>query len=259
MNADDNSPPSPTYAELHQENQSLRRRLEVIQTENRTVWKLLFETNRRLQLSSAAIKASVSSLLNYDIFWDGTNQHEFLETINSSIDQVSRQITMLTLLFRLKAGTLEFRRDYQSLDEILSVVQDHISQRVDGLSLETALPADRKPVLVNYDYLVIALEYLIEAAAQYGANKIKIEAVESPVGWKTALIGPPAAFNQKVQALLIDQEALSEPNDVLTADDTLRLWLAIHLLLQQGIRLETAEQPVGSGYLQLLFPTQAGE
>jgi hypothetical protein len=259
MYSESRQPQKPTYEELSQENQLLRRKVDDFQAENRALWRLLFETNRRLQLSSAAIKASVSSLLNYDIFWDGTNQHEFLETINTSIDQVGRLINLQTLIFRLQAGTIELERDYQALPEIFSVVQEHLSKRVENLSLEVAFPTSGKPVLVNYEYLVIAIEFLIEAAAQSGAKKIRIQAVERPAHWTVDISGMTTSTILRIQELLKDQETRSEPDELLAPEHQLRLWLAIHLLLQQGVQFENPDHPLEPNHLYVLIPTQAGD
>jgi K+-sensing histidine kinase KdpD len=247
-----------TYEELLQENLVLRQKIERTQAENQAVWKLLVETNRRLQLSSAAIKASVSSLLNYDIFWDGTNQHEFLETINSSIDQVGKLINLLALIFRVEAGNLELRRELQALPEIISVVQEHVSRRSNNLSLEVVLPRDGKLVLVNYDYLIIAIEFLVEAAGQYGAKKIQIEAVEAPDHWILAFGGMTQPSIQKIQELFRNQDGPLEPNNALAPEYQLRLWLAFHILRQQDIQFEVVDQPAQQERLLLLVPASIG-
>ena len=70
----------------------LNRELEEAKAINQSMWSLLVEITNRLQMSSSAIKAAVSSLLDHDIFWDGSTQHELLEIIDNSADQVSNQI-----------------------------------------------------------------------------------------------------------------------------------------------------------------------
>ena len=129
---------------------------------------MLAGANRRLQMSSAAIKAAVSSLLNYDIFWDGANQHEFLETINTSVDQAGRMVKLMTLAFRLEAGSLVIKCEPQVLQEIVSVVQDHITTRFPHLAFGLTLPQTGGPALVDYEFLMIALEYLIRGHRTHG-------------------------------------------------------------------------------------------
>jgi hypothetical protein len=109
--------------ELKRTNKELKRELEALKMERQVIWPLLVETSRRLQVSSASIKAAVSSLLSYDIFWDSANQHEFLKTIDTSVDQVGKLSTLFSLAFRLEAGTLVLKRELQNLQEILTSAQ----------------------------------------------------------------------------------------------------------------------------------------
>ena len=75
--------------ELHQE-------INHLNSTNQTLWSLLVNISTKMQISSTVIKASVSSLLGDDIIWDGSTQNELLEIIDSSANQVSKQIMLLT-------------------------------------------------------------------------------------------------------------------------------------------------------------------
>jgi len=246
----------PSYEALYQENLALQQQLEDFRNEKRAIWRLLLETNRRLQSSSFAVKASVSSLLNYNIVWDGTNQHEFLETINSSIDQVGRLIYLLTLLFRLKAGSLELKRESQALPEIISVVQDHFVHQKDGPSLEVTLPREGKPVLVNYEYLIIAIEFFLEAANQNGAKNIQIEAIEEDDYWILIFGGMTESTIQVIRELLKNQDIPPESSDALAPDYQLGLFLAFHILRHQDIQIEVLDQSVKPKQLRISVPAQ---
>ena len=175
----------PTYEELVQLNQALNQEVSVLKIEKHAIWMMLSGTNRRLQMASAAIKAAVSSLLNYDIFWDGANQHEFLETINASVDQSGRLVKLLTLVFRLEAGNLLLKREPQVLQEIVSAVQDHISTRFPHLTFGLTLPQEGVPALVDYEFLMLALEFLLEVIEQMGVRRIasKSKPCSLSVGW----------------------------------------------------------------------------
>ena len=100
----------------------LRRQLAEFRARNRAMWSLLAEISQKLQASSTSIKAAVSSLLDYDIFWDGSTQHEFLETIDESVDQGSNLIMLMMLAFRSEADSLEMKPEPHALQEILSTV-----------------------------------------------------------------------------------------------------------------------------------------
>ena len=251
---DRTQPPDATPEALRQENLALRRKIEDAQTENLALWQLLAETNRRLQLASAAIKASVSSLLSYDIFWDDTNQREFLETINSSIDQVGSLTNLLALTFRLRAGNLALRYEAQALPEIVSVVQDHVARWPNGPRLTASLPPDGRPVWVNYEYLIVALEFLLQAAAQTGAPAVRLEAVETEAGWQLDFEGLLPPCLEVIQSLLDNQDIPLARKNALAADYQLRLFLAFHLLRQQAIQLQVWDPPDKPQQLRLSLP-----
>lgn len=130
----------PTYADLLRQNLALQNELKRATAPREYIWVLFVEASRRLQVSSASIKAAVSSLLNYEIFWDPANQHEFLQTINSSVDKVTRLVMILSLAFRAEAGSLELKREPQSLQEILAVVQAGVAARHPKLQAKFCLP-----------------------------------------------------------------------------------------------------------------------
>ena len=76
MNLDQNSQTNSSQLEILQTKVSeLNRELEEAKVINQAMWSLLVEITNRLQMSSSAIKAAVSSLLDHDIFWDGSTQH----------------------------------------------------------------------------------------------------------------------------------------------------------------------------------------
>ena len=72
MKPDNNSHSDSSQVEILQTTISeLNRELEEAKIINQSMWSLLVEITNRLQMSSSAIKAAVSSLLDHDIFWDG--------------------------------------------------------------------------------------------------------------------------------------------------------------------------------------------
>jgi signal transduction histidine kinase len=245
-----------SYEELAQYNQALIQEIASLKVEKHAVWMMLAGTNRRLQMASAAIKAAVSSLLNYDIFWDGANQHEFLETINTSIDQSGRLVKLLTLVFRLEAGNLLLKREPQVLQEIISAVQDHIAKRFPHFAFGLTLPQEGAPAPVDYEFLMLALEFLIEVIEQTGVRRIGIQAVEEPDCWILKFEGLDASQIQIIQTVFeqnLDQAAASS---MIPAEHLLRLFIASQILSLQEIQAEFSDSSNHSPRLRLIVPTQ---
>jgi hypothetical protein len=230
-----------SYDELLQQNLALRHEVEELRALEPFVWHLFADTGRKLQIYTASIKAAVSSLLNYDIFWDTTNQHEFLETIDSSVNQVSDLIVLLTLAFRAQANSLELRRDSQLLQEILSVSQMIATKKFPDIKLEISFPPTGKPVLVDYEYLTKALVLLYEVLyAQAPTETIHVIASETSGGWFLEFTG------LKLQILrLIEQmhycKTPPSSNELLSAENILRLHIICEILHLQQISIDVID------------------
>ena len=192
MRVDDNhSTGMLSIEELQAQVITLKQRLDEANVLNQAMWSLLVETSKRLQVSSAAIKAAVTSLLDYDIFWDGSTQHELLEIIDSSTDQVSDQITLLSLAFRAESKSLVIRPELNAIPEILSSVMDMISDGYPDLDLDFQISLDSSPALVDYEYLSVALRLFFEVVAesQSPSEAIRVFTHETSSDWYIDIVG----------------------------------------------------------------------
>lgn len=247
--------PPLSYEELYQQTLDLRRQLDEITAKQRLVWALFIDASRKLQISSASIKAAVSSLLNYDIFWDGANQHEFLTTINSSVDQAGKIASLLTLAVRSAAGSLELKREPHDLREIILAVQDGGLISFPNLALNITLPTEGKPALVDYEYLTTALDLLGEVLeARLPAQPVRVQAIESPDSWFLDFAGLDSKLVQLIQSSFAWQvdDLLAEAS--LPLDYVLRLYIVGQIFRLQSIKVETVTGPIGELTLRLHVP-----
>jgi hypothetical protein len=257
MNADrldkENNPQN--YEALLQENLALRQEMEGLKTRIQAMWSLMAETGRRLQVSSASIKAAVSSLLSYDIFWDSANQHEFLETIDNSNDQIARQVTLLALAFRSEAGKLGLESEPHLLQEILLRVQDSLADRLQKLTLEIQFPREGRPVLVDYQYLSLALQLLFEAVdSSQGPAKVLVQAVETEASWHLDFDGIEASYLDYFQEADSCRTDFIPSLERISTENALRLYVACRLLCRQSIDIRMIEVEGGQPRLRLVVP-----
>ncbi len=243
--------------ELRQENQALQEELAELRVRNQSTWALLVGISRRLQISSASIKAAVSSLLNYDIFWDVSAQHEFLETINSSADKASDLIMLVALAFRFEAGTLEMKPEPNLLQEILSVVKDEEAAQLSKLQLEIAFPEEGELVFVDYEYLRLAFRLLFEILAEVGpqSRSVRITAMEDAGNWRIDIGG----MTREVVELLpsircCSPEELISHAEGVPPEILLKFYIVCHILCAQGIRSENYKDLEGNVGLRLVVP-----
>jgi len=216
--------------------------VQQLQAQATHIWSLFAQTSRKLQVYSASIKAAVSSLLDYDIFWDIKNQHEFLETIDRSANQVSDMIVLLTLASRTQANNLVLSQDSHLLQEILSVSHSMALKKNPHVHLEVAFPSDGMPVRVDYDYLTKALLLLYEVLfAQSPDLSLRVEASESTGAWFVDFIG---LEPQMVDLIGYMPGCKAQPaaHELLSAESILKLDVICEILKLQQISVAVHEQ-----------------
>lgn len=243
-----------SYSELLQQNQALLREIEEHRAMEPFVWNLFADASRKLQVYSASIKAAVSSLLNYDIFWDITNQHEFLQTIDSSVNQASEMIVLLTLAFRAQANSLELRRDAQLIQEILSISQLAANKKFPNNKLEVSYLPDGKPVLVDYEYLTKALLLLYEVQFTMApAEPINVVASEASGTWFLDITGIDLQILKVIEQM---HACKTHPaiNEHLSTENILRLHIICEILNLQQISVEIIKDTEHLPFLRLHVP-----
>jgi hypothetical protein len=125
-------------------------------------WSLVSDISQSLQISFASIKAAISSLIGGDIFWDLATQHEFMQTIDKSVDDLSYLTAVMTVAMRLESQTLTIHREPNSLQEILSRAKDQVLRHGPASPITLTLPVETRLALVDFEYLRMALRLLIE-------------------------------------------------------------------------------------------------
>jgi len=141
----------------------MQEEIENLTIANQSFWSLLVNVSKKMQVSSAVIKASVSSLLSNDILWDGSTQNELLEIIDSSSNQLSRQVMLLTILSKIESESLSLKSEPNDIQEILSISLGIVGRNYPEIfSVKPAAIKSGRPVIVDYEYLSIALSLLLE-------------------------------------------------------------------------------------------------
>ena len=241
---------------LLNENRDLRRQLAELNARNQTLQTLLVEIGRKCQISSASIKAAVSSMLALDFFWDESTQHEFLETIDNSVDQISSLIRLVTLAFRSEIGELELTLEPHSLPEILTVVSDDMSSLISKMEVEARPPQDEKPVLVDYEYLKVALKLLIEGISQVKKNSesLRVSSIESDTSWNLYIEDIDEIVVNHVNNIIDCVEDSMAQEDDLLPESVLKIFVAHQLFRLQDIQIIPLKGLNGNGSIQIVLP-----
>lgn len=241
MNKDSHEPVSLSYDQLLEQNRSLYAQLSAYQEQESFIWDLFVEASRKFQVYTASIKAAVSSLLDNNILWDNANQHEFLQTIDKSVNQVSNINALLTLAFRAQANSLVLSKDYHLLQEILLSSQASVLKRIPNLRLDIFFPREGKPVFVDYEYLTTALALLYEVLfVQSGHNPIQVIASEDKEFWLVEFVGANPEILRVIEQM---HNCKTQPkaNEALLAENILRLHVICEILHLQQISIDVLD------------------
>jgi hypothetical protein len=256
METGKNNAPSGSAEDLYRENVALRAAAERVLAQQTYLWELYIEVCRTLQLSAAAIKAAVTSVLSREIFWDPGNQHEFLNTINASVDRLSRLLSMFALTFRVESHGLELKPEPQVLQEILATVQAGLASNCPELTTRFILPADGKLALVDYEYLTAALNFLFEfCGSQHLERTLQIQAIEFPEHWCIEVAGLDRSEYDLIQDMAVSQMDRAMANQyAYLPEQILEVYVACEILRVQKIEIAGLETSEGAPVLRLTVP-----
>jgi hypothetical protein len=180
-----------------------------------------------------------------------------METIDSSVDQVSEVTALLTLAFRAQANSLTLSTDFHLLQEILSTSQAGALKKMPGIPLEISFPREGKPVLVDYEYLNKALLLLYEVLfSQAPLGPVHVFAREIDGAWVLDLTGINPLLTRVIEEM---HHCKTQPksNEVLSAENILRLHVMCEILHLQQISVDVLEDPGQSPVLRLRVPDVA--
>jgi len=256
-NSEQLNPDSLSDDELLRQNSILRHELEEFQSQESFLWGVFAETSRKFQVYSASIKAAVSSLLDHNIFWDAANQHEFLQTIDSSVDQVSEITALITLAFLARANNLVLSTDYHMIQEILSSSQSVVLKKLPEIRLEIVFPLEGQPVFVDYEYLSKALVLLYEVFfTQTPSQPVRVVASEWEGTWVLDFSGVSPLLLKTIEQMH-RCKIQPESNEILSAENILKLHLMCEILQLQQITVNVAQAAEQTPILRLRIPTTA--
>ncbi len=128
---------------------------------------LLAAVSHDLRTPLAAIKASVTSLLDASVPWDEAARAEFLQAIDEETDRLTLMVGNLLDLSRIEGGALRPAKEWYDLAELVADVANRLRSRAPDRPLLTEVEPDLP--IAHFDYIEIAqvLLNLGDNAAKY--------------------------------------------------------------------------------------------
>jgi two-component system, OmpR family, sensor histidine kinase KdpD len=157
-----------------------RNRALALQETDRLRTALLNSVSHDLRTPLASIKASASSLLDREIRWSDAERDEFLATINTEADRLTRLVHNLLDMSRIEAGALDPRLVESSVAEVVGPVVRR-ARAASGQRVDVDVPEELPPVLVDPVRLDQVLTNLLDNARGYAAGS-PVQVVARQVG-----------------------------------------------------------------------------
>lgn len=128
---------------------------------------LLAAVSHDLRTPLAAIKASVTSLLDASVTWDDVARAEFLQAINEETDRLTLLVGNLLDLSRIEGGALHPIKAWYDVGELIEDVSGRTAPALTAHPLTTDVAPDVP--LACFDYVEIAqvLTNLLENVSKY--------------------------------------------------------------------------------------------
>lgn len=167
--------------------------IEALRESDRLKSALLGSVTHDLRTPLAAIQAAAGSLLEPGVAWNDADRHEFLDTIQTSADRLSRLVSNLLDLSRLEAGVAEPQRRWYPLDDVLATVLDRleVSGQLRERHIELDLADDLSLLLIDHAQFEQVMTNLLE-------NALKYSPAEQPIAVRARVLDAAASVEIRV-------------------------------------------------------------
>ncbi|MBI2457260.1 MAG: sensor histidine kinase KdpD [candidate division NC10 bacterium] len=158
-------------AQLAEEAQQAHLRMET----ERLRSSLLSSVSHDLRTPLASITGAASSLLETGDGLSGSAHRELLETIHEEAERLSRLVHNLLEMTRLESGSLEVRKDWHPLEEVVGAALGRLAKQVRGRPVTTRLPAELPLVPMDDVLMEQVLINLLDNAIKHTPDGSPIE------------------------------------------------------------------------------------
>jgi two-component system sensor histidine kinase KdpD len=139
---------------------------EIFRQTDRVRRNMLAAVSHDLRSPLAAIKASVTDLMDPEVERNDAERDEVLRTIDTETDRLNTLVANLLDMSRIEAGVLEPRPESVDLAEIVTAEVDSACARSIGLSVRATIDDDHAIVEADPIFLARVLSNLLDNAAK---------------------------------------------------------------------------------------------
>jgi two-component system sensor histidine kinase KdpD len=154
---------------------------EIFRQSDRVRRSMLAAVSHDLRSPLAAIKASVTDLLDPEVVRTDTDRMEVLKTIDGETDRLDALVANLLDMSRIEAGVVQARPEQVDLAELATAEADTASGRWPGIHVETLIDENHSVAEADPVFVVRVLSNLLDNAAK-AASRTGMPDVQLRVG-----------------------------------------------------------------------------
>ena len=177
-------------ARLADEAQEARVRAETERLRNA----LLTSVSHDLRTPLATITGAATTILESGSRLDERTQQELLESVRDEADRLNRLVQDLLEMTRLESGTLQLRRDWHPLEEVVGAALGRLAKSLGTRRVTVSIPPDLPLVAIDDVLIEQVFVNLLDNAVKYtspdSAIRIIVTATDRSVTAEVADHGP---------------------------------------------------------------------
>jgi two-component system sensor histidine kinase KdpD len=128
---------------------------------------LLASISHDLRTPLSVIAGAASTLARHGVALDENTRGELARSIDVKAQEMSELVSNVLDLVRLESGDVRLRRDWQTVDDLVSTALRRMQSRLDKHPVDLAIPSDLPPVHVDATLMVQVFCNLLDNIVKY--------------------------------------------------------------------------------------------
>lgn len=221
---------------------------------------LLSSVSHDLRTPLGVITGATGTLLEHERYLAPEARHDLLESVHEEAERLNRLVGNLLDMTKLASGTLQPKKEWHPLDEIVGVAMNRVEHRLGGREVTIVLPRDLPPLPVDAVLVEQVLINLLENAIKYTPPGTALEIMAQRAGDAVEVAvadrGPGVPLGERLQ--IFDKFYRFNP-DPLVGGAGLGLAICRGMVEAHGGRIWVEDREGGGAVFRFTIPIEIGQ